>query len=95
MDEFRQGQAPGAQLQTNSQAPPSNPDDFPSLRDTAGNIGPERRGSQIQATGYSGFGGAPGFGGMNQPQRNPLSNPLGGQPDGPRLTSPPGATSGK
>lgn len=94
IDDFRSGQGPSTQLPSNQQ-PPSNADDFPSLRDTAGTIGPERRGSQLQSAGYAGFAGAPGFGGINQQQRNPLSNPLGGQQDGPRLTSPSAASGGK
>lgn len=96
MDDFRQGaQGPGTQLPGSNQPPSSNPDEFPSLRDAAPGIGSERRGSQLQNSAYSGYGGGLGFSGMNQQPRNPLNNPLGGQQDTARLTSPLTAGGGK
>lgn len=96
MDEFRSAaQGPDGRLPTNTQPPPSNPDEFPSLRDTAAGFNSERRGSQLQNPAYSAYGGSLGFSGISQQQRNPLNNPLGGQQDVNRLTSPLTVTGGR
>lgn len=102
LEDFRsRGQGLGDQAQNSSQPPPSSIEEFPPLgRDTStatGNrevpseIGPERRSSIIQNTGFGAYTNGMAFAGMSQ-QRNPLasSNPLNRSQEQSRITSPSG-----